>query len=57
MTEYLSGAQMVPFGEAPLLPYLAVLPTEDTNLRIVLMGRAAGLDADTIRSRLRRGIG
>ena len=57
VTEYLSGAQMVPFGEAPLLAYLAARETEYTNLRIVLMGRAAGLDADTIRSRLRRGIG
>ena len=57
VTEYLSGAQMVPFGEAPLLAYLAARDTEYTNLRIVLMGRAAGLDADTIRSRLRRGIG
>ena len=57
VTEYLSGAQMVPFGEAPLLAYLAARETEYTNLRIVLMGRAAGLDADTIRSRLRCGIG
>lgn len=50
---YLSGAQMVAFGEAPLIGYLAELETEYTNLRILLMGRAAGLDPDTIRARLR----
>ena len=50
---YLSGAQMVAFGEAPLIGYLAARETEYTNLRILLMGRAAGLDAQTIRTRLR----
>lgn len=50
---YLSGAQMVAFGEAPLIGYLAERETEYTNLRILLMGRAAGLDPDTIRARLR----
>lgn len=53
VSEYLSGAAMVPFGEAPLVSYLAARETEYTNLRILLMGRAAGLDADVIRSRLR----
>lgn len=50
---YLSGAQMVAFGEAPLIGYLAARETEYTNLRILLMGRAAGLDPETIRTRLR----
>lgn len=50
---YLSGAQMVAFGEAPLIGYLAARETEYTNLRILLMGRAAGLDPETIRARLR----
>ena len=50
---YLAGAQMVPFGEAPLLAYLAARETECTNLRILLLGRAAGLPAEVIRSRLR----
>ncbi len=53
--EYLAGAQFVPFGEAPLLGYLAARETEYTNIRILLMGRGAGLPAGVIRSRLRRG--
>lgn len=51
--EYLAGAQFVPFGEAPLLGYLAARETEYTNLRILLLGRSTGLSADVIRSRLR----
>ena len=51
--DYLAGAQYVPFGEAPLVGYLAARETEYTNLRILLMGRGAGLPADVIRSRLR----
>lgn len=51
--DYLAGAQYVPFGEAPLVGYLAARETEYTNLRILLMGRSAGLPADIIRSRLR----
>lgn len=51
--EYLSGALFVPFGEAPLVGYLAARETEYTNLRILLMGRGAGLAPDVIRSRLR----
>lgn len=39
--EYLSGAQAVPFGEAPLLGYLAARESEYTNLRILLLGRSA----------------
>lgn len=51
--DYLASAQYVPFGEAPLVGYLAARETEYTNLRILLMGRGAGLPADVIRSRLR----
>lgn len=54
VSDYLSGAQAVPFGEAPLVAYLAARETEYTNLRILLMGRSAGLPADVIRSRLRK---
>ncbi|WP_298029811.1 V-type ATPase subunit [uncultured Dysosmobacter sp.] len=50
---YLADAQFVPFGEAPLLAYLAARETEYTNLRILLLGRSTGLSADVIRSRLR----
>lgn len=51
--DYLAGARYVPFGEAPLVGYLAARETEYTNLRIVLMGRAAGIDPAVIRTRLR----
>lgn len=54
VSEYLSGARLVAFGEAPLVAYLAARETEYINLRIILMGRSAGLDAQTIRARLRR---
>ncbi len=53
---YLEEARLVPFGEAPVLAYLAALETEYTNLRIVLTGRLAGVPADVIRSRLRAGV-
>lgn len=51
--DYLAGARYVPFGEAPLVGYLAARETEYTNLRIILMGRAAGIDPAVIRTRLR----
>ena len=53
VSDYLAGAQMIPFGEAPLLAYLAARETEYTNIRILLMGRAAGIDPAVIRTRLR----
>ena len=55
LNAYLDIARLVPFGEEPVLAYLAALETEYTNLRIILMGRAVGVDADTIRGRLRAG--
>ena len=55
VTGYLSAAQFVPFGDAPLIGYLAAKETEYMNLRILLLGRAAGLPADVIRTRLRAG--
>ena len=54
VSDYLADAQFVPFGEAPLVGYLAARETEYTNLRILLMGRGAGLPAEVIRSRLRQ---
>ena len=54
-TAYLDRARLIPFGEEPVLAYLAARETEYTNLRIVLMGRMAGVPADVIRSRLRAG--
>lgn len=55
VSAYLDDARLVPFGEAPVLSYLAARETEYTNLRIVLMGRGAGIPADVIRARLRSG--
>ena len=54
-TAYLERARLIPFGEEPVLAYLAARETEYTNLRIVLMGRMAGVPAEVIRERLRAG--
>ena len=55
--QVLDSAAMVPFGDAPLIAYLAARETEYTNLRILLLGRRAGLPADVIRARLRKSLG
>lgn len=55
VSAYLDAARLVPFGEEPAIAYLAARETEYMNLRIVLMGRAVGVPADVIRSRLRAG--
>lgn len=52
---YLESAKLIPFGEAPLVAFLAARETEFRNLRVLLLGKAAGLPADVIRSRLRAG--
>ena len=51
--EYLAKAKQVPFGEHPLIGYLYARSAELTAIRIILTGRLAGLDSDTIRERLR----
>ena len=53
VTHYLEGAKYIPFGEAPVIGYLAAVDSELTNLRIILSGRMAGLDSSVIRERLR----
>ena len=50
---YLAGAGLIAFGEAPLVSYLAAREREYTNVRILLMGRAAKLAPEVIRARLR----
>ncbi|MBE6909341.1 MAG: V-type ATP synthase subunit C [Ruminococcaceae bacterium] len=55
VSAFLADTSLIPFGEEPVLAYLAALETEYTNLRIILMGRAALVPADVIRSRLRAG--
>lgn len=53
VTAYLSKGKSVAFGEHPLIGYLYARQAELTTIRIILTGRMAGLDADTIRERLR----
>lgn len=43
----------VPFGEETVIGYLYAREAEITAVRIIMAGRMAGLDGETIRSRLR----
>lgn len=51
---YLSDERRVPFGVEPIIGYLCARETETMIIRIVMTGRFAGLDRETIRQRLRR---
>lgn len=53
VSRYLSTARYVPFGEQPVISYLAAKETEYTTVRIIMTGLIAGLKPDTIRERLR----
>ena len=53
VTGYLASASRVPFGEETVIGYLYAREAEFTAIRTILSGRMAGLDADTIRERLR----
>lgn len=55
--EYLGAGRRVAFGEQPIVGYLYARQAEMTAIRIILSGRMAGLDGDTIRQRLRRTYG
>ena len=50
---YLAQARRIPFGEQAVVGYLYAREAEFTAIRTILSGRMAGLDADTIRERLR----
>ena len=50
---YLAQARRIPFGEQAVIGYLYARESEFTAIRTILSGRMAGLDADTIRERLR----
>lgn len=50
---YLAQARRIPFGEQAVVGYLYARESEFTAIRTILSGRMAGLDADTIRERLR----
>lgn len=53
VTAYLAQSKRVAFGEQPLIGYLYAREAELTTIRIIMTGRLAGLDTDTIRERLR----
>ena len=53
VTAYLASERRVPFGEELVVGYLYAREAEFTAIRTILSGRMAGLDADTIRERLR----
>lgn len=57
LTAYLSNARLVAFGMEPVIGYLHAKEAELTAIRTIFAGRAAGLDGDTIRQRLRETYG
>lgn len=50
---YVAGARYIPFGDAVPIAYLAARESEWTAVRIIMMGRLAGLKPELIRERLR----
>ena len=54
LTECLAAAKRIPFGEETVIGYLYAKEQEFTAVRAIFAGRAAGLDGDTIRGRLRK---
>lgn len=53
VNEYLKTSRLVPFGEAPVVAYLAAKENEFTAIRIILTGLMAGLGPEIIQERLR----
>lgn len=53
VTAYVAEAKRIPFGEQPVVGYLYARELELTAIRIIMSGRLAGLESDTIRERLR----
>lgn len=53
IVEYLKTAKYVPFGDAPIIAYLAAKENEFTAIRIILTGRLGGISSDIIQERLR----
>ncbi len=53
VTNYVSAGRMIPFGEQVVIGYLYAKEAELTAVRTIFAGRAAKLDGDTIRRRLR----
>ena len=53
VTDFLKDAKLVGFGPETLVAYLAATEGEITAVRMILTGRLAGIEPDTIRERLR----
>ena len=53
VTHYLMQGKRVAFGEHPVIGYLYAKEAELTTIRMILTGKMAGLDSETIRERLR----
>ena len=53
LTEYLSRARRIPFGEQVVIGYVYAKELELTAIRTIFAGRAAGLEPQIIRERLR----
>lgn len=51
--KYLQKAKMVSYGSEPVVAYCAALENEMTAIRMILTGRLAKVDPQTIRERLR----
>lgn len=54
VTDYVREGHLIPFGLEPVAGYVYARQAEATAIRTILSGRMAGLEADTIRQRLRR---
>lgn len=53
VNRYIASAKLIPFGEEPVVAYLAAVESEITAVRMILTGRLAGIAPQVIRERLR----
>lgn len=53
LMHYLQSGKFVGLGEQPLLGYIGAKEAELVAVRVIVLGRAAGLEAETIMERLR----
>ena len=53
VNDYIRSAKLVSYGPEAVAAYIAAVETEITAVRMILTGSLAGVDAETIRERLR----
>ena len=53
LNEYLRSAKLISYGPEAVVAYIAAMESEITAVRMILTGSLAGVDAETIRERLR----